>query len=335
MEYVITLLLIGFSALFSGLTLGLMGLDVHELKRKAKLGDKNAIKIYPIRKRGNLLLATLLLGNVGVNSALSIFLGTIATGVIAGTVATALIFLFGEIIPQAVISRHALKFGARTTWIVRIFLVILFPLTYPIAWVLDKMLGSEMPTIYSKNELMKFIEEHEDSIESKIDEDEERILKGALTFSDRHVDEVMTPVSVAVMIDQNQKFTPSLIVKLRKTGHSRFPVYDEKLNNIVGLLYIKSLVGRDVIGKEISEVMNSTIYSVSTKSTLDDVLNAFINTRNHMFIAIDEFKNVEGLITVEDILEEIVGREIMDESDKVADLRKTVRTKKSNLKNAI
>jgi len=154
MEYVITLLLIGFSALFSGLTLGLMGLDVHELKRKAKLGDKNAIKIYPIRKHGNLLLATLLLGNVGVNSALSVFLGSIATGVVAGIVATALIFLFGEIIPQAVISRHALKFGAQTTWLVWIFLALLFPLTYPIAWVLNKMLGSEMPTIYSKHELI-------------------------------------------------------------------------------------------------------------------------------------------------------------------------------------
>jgi metal transporter CNNM len=113
MTYIIITVLIFFSALFSGLTLGLMGLDKYELKRKVELGNADAQKVYPLRKQGNLLLTTLLVGNVAVNAALSIFLGSIASGLVAGVVATVLIVIFGEIIPQSVFSRFALKLGAR------------------------------------------------------------------------------------------------------------------------------------------------------------------------------------------------------------------------------
>ena len=109
MNYLIIVLLLIFSALFSGLTLGLMSLSAPELKRKMSLGDRAAAKVYRVRRRGNLLLTTLLVGNVAINSTLSIFLGSIASGVIAGLIATALIFLFGEIIPQAYLSRSVLN----------------------------------------------------------------------------------------------------------------------------------------------------------------------------------------------------------------------------------
>ena len=110
----ISIILIALSALFSGLTLGLLSLDVHSLERRARHGDKYAETVYPLRKHGNFLLTTLLLGNVAVNTTLSIFLGSIASGLVAGITATALIVVFGEIIPQSVISRHALYFGAKT-----------------------------------------------------------------------------------------------------------------------------------------------------------------------------------------------------------------------------
>ena len=95
MEYVISLVLVLLSGLFSGLTLGLLTLDTQTLKRRARHGDLDAKAIYPVRKRGNLLLTTLLLGNVAVNTTLSIFLGTIASGLMAGIMATTLIVLFG------------------------------------------------------------------------------------------------------------------------------------------------------------------------------------------------------------------------------------------------
>lgn len=335
MEYVISLVLISLSALFSGLTLGLMGLDVHELKRKAKLGNKDAEKVLPLRENGNLLLSTLLLGNVAVNAALSIFLGSIATGVIAGILATVLIFLFGEIIPQAVISRHALSFGARSAFIVTIVLYLFYPLTKPIAWGLDKLLGEELPTVYSKKELMHVIEEHEDSHHSKIDEDEERILKGALTFSDKSAKQVMTPAPVMVMVEQSEVLNPKLLKKLRNSGHSRFPVFEEDEDQIVGILYLRNLVGAEE-GKSVGDLMEKTVYYVSPEEKLDEVLNAFLKTRHHLFIVSDEFGDIEGLITVEDILEEIVGQEIVDEFDKHEDMRQVAKRRSATkMKKAI
>ncbi len=138
MEYFLSAILISCSALFSGLTLGYFSLNTETLARRAKLGDKEAIAIYPLRKRGNLLLTTLLLGNVGVNTALSIYLGSIASGLVAGIIATGLIFMFGEIIPQAVISRHALWFGSRLAPFIKVIVFVLSPITYPIALMLDK-----------------------------------------------------------------------------------------------------------------------------------------------------------------------------------------------------
>ena len=124
LNYLIVAFLVLLSGAFSGLTLGFFSLNLTSLERKMKLGDKRAKKVYPIRKNGNLLLCTLLLGNVAVNSTMAIFLGTIASGVIAGIVSTALIVIFGEIIPQAVFSRFALTLGANTVWLVRILSLI-------------------------------------------------------------------------------------------------------------------------------------------------------------------------------------------------------------------
>ena len=321
--YLIIVVLIFASALFSGLTLGLLGLDVYELQRKADLGDWRAKKVYPVRKQGNQLLTTLLLGNVAVNSALSIFLGSVVSGIIAGVIATGLIFLFGEIIPQAVISRHALAFGAKTAPLVRLFMIIAYPISAPIAWILDKALGEEMQTIFSKKELVRVIEEHEDSPHSEIDEDEERILKGVLRFSDRKVRDVMTPNTVVHTIPIDMELNSAAIIALEATGFSRFPVYDESPDDIVGIMYLRDLVGKTK--GSVRELMHKKVDGIHELDKLDATLNAFIKKRRHMFIVRDEFGGFEGVITIEDILEEIVGREIVDEDDVVVDMRAKAR----------
>jgi len=99
-----------------------MSLSASELKRKMTLGSTEAKKVYAVRRRGNLLLTTLLIGNVAVNSALAIFLGSVASGVVAGLIATGLIVIFGEIMPQAIFSRYALSLGAKVDWLVKIFI---------------------------------------------------------------------------------------------------------------------------------------------------------------------------------------------------------------------
>lgn len=305
-----------------------MGLDAHVLKRKIDLGDALAAKIYPLRKRGNLLLTTLLLGNVAVNAALSIFLASIASGVIAGIIATALIFIFGEILPQAVISRYAMQFGAKVAWVVWIITYILYPITWPIAWLLDKLLGREVPEVFSKKEFMKVIEEHENSGDSEIDQDEERILKGALMFSDKKVRDVMTPDTVVQFVHTDEELTDERIKELKNTGHSRFPVFGENPGEIVGIFYIRELVGVDGDNKITpGEVMDKKVFEVQVMENLDDTLDRILKSRSHMFMVRDEFGGFEGLITAEDILEEIVGREIVDEYDKNVDMREVARKK--------
>ncbi|MDA1038281.1 MAG: CNNM domain-containing protein [bacterium] len=330
MIYFIVSVLVLFSALFSGLTLGLMSLNVHELKRKAKLGDVRARKVYRIRRRGNLLLTTLLLGNVGVNAILSIFLGSLFSGILAGIMATPLIFLLGEIIPQAVMSRHALRFGATTSWFVGLITIILYPVCAPIAWGLDKALGHEIPTIYSRNELLSIIEEHEDSHASDIDRDEERIVRGALTFSEKQVKDVMTPMSLSLMVEVNDKFNPVLLKRLKNSGHSRIPVYKDTVDSIVGMLYMKDLVGKSFSRSRVESVYRKNVEHVLLDASLDKVLNRFLRTRNHLFLVQDNALKTIGVISVEDILEEIVGREIVDESDKHVDMRKEARRRKRN-----
>lgn len=317
MEYLISLTLIALSALFSGLTLGLLTLDVRSLKRRADAGDLDAKKIYPIREKGNLLLTTLLFGNVAVNTTLSVFLGSIASGVYAGLMATAAIFLFGEIIPQAVISRHAIYFGAKTAPFVRLLIWVCYPITYPIAYVLDRALGEELPTVYSKSELMQIVSEHEDSEHSPVDEDEERIVHGALQFSHLKVAEVMTPLEEVVMFDIGQRLTDDFYEKVTEEGFSRYPVYSGKRENIMGILYTKDLL-TETDGIEIKatdEALETNFLKVRRSEFLDTVLAKMLKQKRHLAVVLNRNKIAVGVISLEDIIEEIIQVEIEDEDD--------------------
>ncbi len=322
MNYLIVIILIVFSALFSGLTLGLMSLDAQTLKRKMALKDKAAKKVYAVRKNGNLLLTTLLIGNVAVNSTLAIFLGSIASGVAAGLIATGLIVIFGEIAPQAIFSRFALTLGAKVAWLVKIFIIVLYPIAWPIAWVLDKALGEELPTVYSKRELMKIIEEHEESPESDVRAGEERIMKGALTFSDKKVREVMTPRTATVAFERSQKIDKDFISTVLDSGFSRFPIYKGEIDDIVGILYLRDLLGDGSLNKQVGKIADKEVLFVDENKKLGSIFSAFLRTHHHIFVVLNEFGGVTGVITLEDVLEEIIKSEIMDEGDKHKDLRK-------------
>lgn len=321
MNYLIVIVLIGFSAFFSGATLGLMGLNPQELKRKMSLGDKNAAKVYSVRKRGNLLLATLLIGNVAINSTLAIFLGSIASGLMAGLAATGLIVIFGEIAPQAVFSRFALSLGARVTWLVKIIIFILLPIAWPIAWVLNKALGDELATVYSKRELMKIIEEQEDSKESDVGEEEERIVKGALTFSSKKVGDIMTLRTAVEAFETTEIIDNHLLEDIQDSGYSRFPVYEGEIDNVVGILYLKDLLGDKNMNKRVGEVAKRTVDFFDEEAKLVTVFNNFLKTHRHLSVVRDEFGGVAGVISLEDILEEIIKAEIMDEGDRYKDIR--------------
>lgn len=324
-RYLIIVFLLLLSGLFSGLTLSLLSLDKNELKRKCSLGDKRAQKVYSVRKNGNLLLCTLLLGNVGVNSVLAVFLGSITNGFLASLMATGLIVIFGEILPQATFSRYAMEIGAKTVWIVNFFIFLLFPISWPISWILDRMLGEEMHTIYSKKELMKIVEEHEEMEESNIDADEERIVKGALSFSDKTVRSVMTPRRVVYALEAKSIIDKKLLENIKKSGFTRIPIYRKSIDDIVGVLYSKDLI--DIkIGLRIGDVYRKQgLIIVSEDLKLDQLLDIFIKTKTHLACVKNEYQEFDGVVTLEDVIEEILRIEIVDETDKVADLQTMAR----------
>ena len=320
MEYLIIIVLLALSALFSGLTLGLMGMKPNELLRKASLGDAHAARVYRIRKEGNLLLTTLLIGNVLVNAVLSIFLGSLTTGVIAAFVATVLIVIFGEIIPQALFSRHALRFGGYLAIPVQVIVWLMYPVSKPVAYVLDRWLGSELPTIYSKKELQKIIEEHEDAPESALDEDEERIIKGALTFSDKSVESVMTPRAVVEFFSETDMIETALLKRVRDSGLSRFPVLNDQ-QEVVAILYSAQLIGSATTGAKVGEIAIRDVQFVSLDAHLDTALKMFLKSHKHLYVVKDAKGRFVGVITLEDVLEEIIRTEIIDEHDKYVDMR--------------
>ncbi len=317
MEYLIALALLTLSAFFSGLNLGLFTFDIQSLKRRAELGDKNAQKIYPLRLKGNRLLTTLLLGNVTVNTILAIFLGTIFDSVVAGFLATAIIFLFGEITPQAVFSRHALVFGGFAAPLVRVALFVFYPVAFPIAYILDRALGHELPRMYSKSELMHIISEHEDSEHSPIDADEKRILHGALKFSHRRVDEVMTSLADVAMFETDQKLTQSFFEEVAELGYSRYPIYQKKRSNIVGILYTKDLLVEDenIAIKNTEEAFDRKFLKAKNNLLLDELLARMLKQKRHLAVVYDHDDECVGVITLEDIIEEIIQYEIQDEDD--------------------
>ena len=327
MDYAIVIFLVGLSGLFSGLTIGLTGLDKFELERKMKLGFKEAKQVYSVRRRGNLLLCTLLLGNVAVNSTLSIFLGSITSGIIAGLTATALIVIFGEIIPASVCSRYALMIGAKTAWLVKLFMFILFPICWPLAKALDKFLGEELPVIWSRRELKEIVQQHEDSDKSKIDADEEKIILGALSFSDKTVSAIFTPRTVVFALEIKTVLNKKIIDDIKHSGFTRIPVYRGQIDNIIGILYAKDLIGVKLGVKVETVYRKNNLLIVSENKRLDDLFDEFKRRRAHIAFVYNKHGGFEGVVTLEDVIEEIIGSEIVDETDTVVDMREKSREK--------
>lgn len=190
LDWVVAGFLICASALFSGLTLGLMSLDLSALSVLAEAGDEHereyAKKIIPLRRNGNLLLCTLLIGNTVVNSFLSILLASKLASVLGLLASTTLIVIFGEIAPQAICSRHGLFIGSRTRFITWACMGTLFVVAWPISKVLDLLLGREVGTMYSREELKHLIKlqvnEGAHPSGDGIDAEEHNLLAGVVLF---------------------------------------------------------------------------------------------------------------------------------------------------------
>lgn len=237
--------LVVLSALFAGLTLGMLSLDKIELEVVAAGEDKKladcARRIIPVRKNGNLLLCTFLVGNTACNSLSSILMADLEGGIIGFITSTILILFFAEIIPQAICSRYALQIGARVIYIVKFFLVLFYPISKPISMILDLALGEEIGTIHTRQELSKLLQIH--VTEGAIDKESGNILQGALkTMNKMLVTELMTPEEDCYMLPISLILDFRTVSEIFETGFSRIPVYDKDKSDVVAILFAKDLI---------------------------------------------------------------------------------------------
>jgi len=342
-QILIILVLLSFSALFSGLTLGLMSLDITGLEIVMAGDDPDAAKfaerIYPLRKQGNLLLCTLLLGNVAVNSLMSIFSAAIFDGTTGFLTSTFAIVIFGEIIPQALCSRYALRIGSAAVPTVKVIRFVLYILSWPMAKALDIALGRELATTYSSAEMIELLKVHVK--ENIIDQEEANAMAGALTYKTVQVRDAMTAMEQTFMLEVDEKLSFETIGTIFKTGYSRIPVFEISRDNIIGLLFVKDLIFLDpedcVPVRSFIQIFGRNVHLVWPDDTLGDVLAVLKKGKSHLAVVrdvnkVDEsqdpFYEVKGIITLEDIVEHIIGEEIVDETDAFVDNNQSIKVER-------
>uniref|UniRef100_A0A1B0GLB6 Metal transporter cnnm2 n=1 Tax=Lutzomyia longipalpis TaxID=7200 RepID=A0A1B0GLB6_LUTLO len=340
---IIIIICLMFSALFSGLNLGLMSLDRTELKILRNTGTEKekhyARQIEPVRDHGNYLLCSILLGNVLVNSTFTILLDGLTSGLVAVICSTIAIVIFGEITPQAICSRHGLAVGAKTIYITKAVMLLTWPLAYPTSKILDAILGEEIGNVYNRERLKELVRVTKDI--NDLDKDEVNIISGALELRKKTVGDVMTHIEDAFMLELDAVLDFETVSEIMKSGFSRIPVFENERTNIVTLLYIKDLAFIDPDDntplKTLCEFYQNPCHFVFDDVTLDVMFKQFKEgNKGHMAFVHrvnsegdgDPFYETIGLVTLEDVIEELIQAEIMDETDVFTDNRTKVRRNK-------
>nr|CAG4710183.1 unnamed protein product [Naegleria fowleri] len=337
-EYIIyacaSLFFVGGAGLMSGFTLGLLSIDPMQLDILRNTGTesekKYASRLAPILKHHHLLLVTLLLWNALCFECLPLFLHKIVPEYVAIILGVTFVLFFGEVIPQAVISRYGLSIGGTLFWLVWLLIVIVFVIAWPISKVLDWMLGSGHGTLYQRTELKELVNIHSQTSDQRyhLTEHEAKILGGALDFSKTSVRQTMTPIEKTYMLDIDSKLDVDTMTKIWQEGHSRIPIFKGNTNNIVGMLYVKDLI---LINPEealpISQVLTfygREVLKVFPDTYCDEILKIFKTGRTHIAIVHEENTGensseqpytILGIVTLEDVIEEIIKDEIADEND--------------------
>ncbi|KAL0371337.1 UNVERIFIED_CONTAM: DUF21 domain-containing protein [Sesamum angustifolium] len=280
--------LVLFAGIMSGLTLGLMSLGLVELEILQRSGTstekKQAAIILPVVQKQHQLLVTLLLCNAAAMEALPIYLDKLFHPVVAVILSVTFILAFGEIIPQAVCSRYGLAVGANCVWLVRILMIVCYPIAYPIGKILDCVLGHN-DALFRRPQLKALVSIHsqEAGKGGELTHDEATIISGALDLTEKTAEEAMTPIESTFSLDVNSKLDWEAIGKILARGHSRIPVYSGNPKNIIGLLLVKSLLTvRAETETPVSAVSIRRMPRVPADMPLYDILNEFQKGSSHM-----------------------------------------------------
>eukprot|EP00656_Telonema_subtile_P033873 TRINITY_DN3791_c0_g4_i4.p1 TRINITY_DN3791_c0_g4~~TRINITY_DN3791_c0_g4_i4.p1 ORF type:complete len:596 (+),score=156.60 TRINITY_DN3791_c0_g4_i4:115-1902(+) len=340
--------LVVLSGLFSGLTLGLLSLDIKQLEIVIKAGDENekkyAKRILPTRRHGNWLLCTLLLGNVAVNAMLSILLANMTSGLMGFLLSTALIVIFGEILPQATCSRYGLAIGYYTVPLVWVIMAVCAVIAWPISFVLDKALGEEMGQIYTRNMFKSLVKQHAEEVSADFNAAESSIICQVIEMQEKKVTDILTPLDQVFGMEYNAKLDFEQLAAIMECGHSRIPVYNGSIHDgIIGLLFAKDLVllnpEDEFKVKDILHYYNHLPLFVEVEDmNCSQLLNLLLEGNSHLGVCRNIVENPNGgdntyrnigIVTLEDVIAQLLGKH---EPEEAAEVMSATPTSKDGVK---
>ncbi|MBQ6931813.1 MAG: HlyC/CorC family transporter [Clostridia bacterium] len=325
-QIIVLIILVMLSAFFSGTETAFTSFNKNRMKTLAQDGNKRAKSVLDIEDKYEKFLSTILVGNNIVNITATTISGIMFANLLRGhaelaptvstIVMTVVVLIFGEITPKALAKDFAEKYVLSTCGIVKFIMAILTPLTFIFSlW--KKLLGVifkvETVDIVTEDEIITMVEEAES--DGEIDEHESELIKSAIEFNDLEVDAILTPRVDIVAISSD---TPveEILETYRTSGFSRLPVYDDTIDNIVGVMHEKDFnkMLHDG-GHDINEIVHGVI-CITGGMKISKLLREFQAAKTHMAVVVDEYGGTAGLVTMEDVLEGLVG-EIWDEHDEV------------------
>ncbi len=304
------------SAVCSGLNLSLMSLDVGTLERKALEGDKRASRVLPLRTNSHLSLAAILLTNVAVISGTSLLLEHHFNGLVAEIASTLLIVVFGEILPQAVFIRDALRITAFLTPVLRFMILLTYPISKPLQILLDTLFGREKAVLFTRRDIGMILTEQANHEHSELDEDEVEIMRGALSLSKKRVRDITTDIRHVYWMTPDTVIDADKIDEIKEENWSRIPIFNKEHTEVYGVLLMKDLVDIDFDERsyKVSELPIKPTKMVGSMTALDTLFRKFIGAHSHL-MPVERDDKIIGIVTIEDLIEEILGHEIEDESD--------------------
>ncbi|OBA19938.1 DUF21-domain-containing protein [Metschnikowia bicuspidata var. bicuspidata NRRL YB-4993] len=321
---------------FAGLTLGLMGQDEVYLKVIATSGEaherKHARKVLNLIGKGkHWVLVTLLLSNVITNETLPIVLDRcLGGGWPAVVTSTASIVVFGEIIPQSICVRYGLQVGALFAPFVLFLMYVMYPVAYPCALLLDYILGEDHGTVYKKSGLKTLVTLHRTMGVERLNQDEVTIISAVLDLKEKPVSQIMTPINRVYTMPSNKILDEKTVEEIFNAGFSRIPIHiPGEPMNFVGMLLVRVLISYDPEDAlPVALFPLATLPETAADTSCLNILNYFQEGKSHMIVVSEtpgEPTGSLGVLTLEDVIEELIGEEIVDESDVYIDINKNIK----------
>ena len=324
---ILMVILVALSALLSGSEVAIFGLsNSQKLKLANDNKNKNSVRILKLIENPKKLLATILIGNNLVNVAIVIISSIVVKNILPNEpqssftnfiiqviLVTFIILLFGEVIPKVYANSYKIKFSRLMALPLSILKIIFNPLSNLLissTSIIDKRVDKKIELL-NPEELQHVLALTKDSVENN---EEKKILEGISKFGNTDVKQIMTPRTDVVTFRKDLDFK-SLINELKTTKFSRIPVYEESFDHIKGILYVKDLLGKinEKSKYDWSKLLRDAKFVPENKK-LDDLLKEFQEEKTHIAIVVDEYGGSSGIVSLEDVLEEIVG-DITDEFD--------------------